>query len=348
MRFCALATFVFIKRRKNSFPPAQLPQPGNFFFLKKKNRAGAEKNKENRPVPSYHTEKKMADDSGDDLPMCGAMLELRGDGYRFVGTELYEFLELDRCKNAWDKRDGRVDGSERAVTYYKQKMQPFFSGDELTHDDFFALCGTFTSMVRRLGFLANNAERKSTLKEALNPRFLAECIPFGHSGAGKVLLSKVASEDLCNKENARHTTTSVQPGCVWSPVFNPLRSLAEWTCGLQTRIEFNWTERLDAEREIWTFACRPTAKGIVRSIDGMFCTGNQPDLRIRFTLDLGQLTKIDEGYLFTRKDFVLTVLNQHQHAVFAYFATLFENVSQNARGIVSLLLADRIAAYKRD
>lgn len=290
----------------------------------------------------------MADSSDGDFLACGTVLELSGDGYRSVGSELYDFLELGKSKAAWKWREGCDAGAERAVGYYCQKMHPFFSGDELTHDDFFALCDSFTSMVKRLGMLKTNTERKSALKGALKPRFLTECIPFGRSGAGKVLLSRGNSEDPGNKENVRHTTTSVQPGCVWSPVFNPLRSIAEWTFGMQSKIEFNWSERLDVEREIWTFACRLAGNGIVQSIDGAFCTESRPNLRIRFVLNLAQLTKIEDGYLLTRKDLVLTVLNQHQHAVFAYFATLFEHVSQNASGVISMMLADRIAAHKCD
>lgn len=289
----------------------------------------------------------MADDLFDDSSLFGAVLELDGNGFRALGKELYEFLELSGEESNWELRENSKTEEKRSVSWYVQDMKPFFSGDELTHDGFFVLCSTFTSMIKRLKML-NETERKSALSAALNPSFPSQCIPFGHTGAGKVLTSKNFSENAHGNETSRRTTTSVQPSCVWSPILNPLRSIIEWTYAANGEINLVWTEKLDAKRETWTFACRPTGKGIVHSVNGTFCTGDTPGLRIRFTLNLGKLFVVDDGYLFTRKDYVLTVLNQHQNVVFAYFATLFAHVSQNVRGALSVLLSDRLAASKRD
>jgi len=276
----------------------------------------------------------------------GATLEMHGDGQRVLGAELYRFMELGAVGCNWKKEVCRASSGDD-VLRYRQESQPFFSGDDLTHEEFFTLCTAFSEMICRLNRLCR-AKRKSVLQNALAPQFSSECVPFGKSCATQLCGVKKGTENEGNGGSRRISHTKVQPGLVWSPILNPLRSLTEWTYGACEVLKFEWVEQLSADCERWTFACKPKRAGFVQEIRGEFWLGAEPALRIAIDMDLSPVDGVEDGYLIKRKDIVLTALNQHQAAVYAYFVSMFDHISEQTGGIFASLLGDRYGGQKKD
>lgn len=276
----------------------------------------------------------MADTPCEEIFTGGSFLELSGDGYRKMGSTLYAFLDIG-SQIKWKE----IKNDQLNVKYFEQKIPSFFPGDELTNEDFFTLCGTFSSMVRRLAALPVE-NRKSALYCASASTFPSQCVQAGNDGIGKLLSTKNIVDNSNSKEIGRQTKTRITPAGVWSILFNPWRFLAEWTIATRPEITYEWIEYFDIKREKWTFACTSSGVDIIKSIKGVFLMGNNPELRISFDLSLDLLDKIEDGVVVKRRDIFFTFLIQHQKAVYAYFSSLFDYVASNSGN--SFFLSSRI------